>query len=233
MEESITTKLLKNARKGHQTIQDIGQTKWRSNSPLLRIGHLKNDDQFWQKVEDRRKGFNIAWTRTVLRSSCTFEQPKDIQEVQSILHCKTMYCYQKVFTEYIYHVGNGNELRSILNHGWMPGGVSPRTGRQAVFFTILNPMDNQDGLGETLCDLSQARIAPYKNTWTHFQNTVFWCNLKLVQQRALQFYQTRSNAVILYDTLLAEFIEKAMCMKTKDQSALSKGKHDSKTACCS
>ena len=72
-------------------------------------------------------------------------------------------------------------------------------------------------LGETLCNLSKARIAPYKNTWKHFQDTVFWCNLKLAQQRGLQFYQTRSNAVILYDTLPAEFIEKAICMKTKDQ----------------
>ena len=70
---------------------------------------------------------------------------------------------------------------------------------------------------ETLCDLSKARIALYKNTWKHFQDTVFWCNLKLAQQRGLQFYQTRSNAVVLYDTLLAEFIEKAICMKTKDQ----------------
>ena len=50
-----------------------------------------------------------------------------------------------------------------------------------------------------------------------FQDTVFWCNLKLAHQRGLEFYQTRSNAVILYDTLLAEFIEKAICMKTKDQ----------------
>ena len=30
---------------------------------------------------------------------------------------------------------------------------------------------------ETFCDLSQARIAPYKNTWKHLQNTVYWCNL--------------------------------------------------------
>ena len=36
-------------------------------------------------------------------------------------------------------------------------------------------------------------------------------------QRGLQLYQTRSNAVILYDTLPAEVIERAMCMKTKDQ----------------
>ena len=42
-------------------------------------------------------------------------------------------------------------------------------------------------------------------------------NVKLAQQRGPQFYQTRSNAGILYDTLLAEFVEKAMCMKTKDQ----------------
>ena len=121
------------------------------------------------------------------------------------------------FTEYIYHDGNEKELRSIVNHGLFPGGVSLRTGRQAEFFTVVNPMDNQDGLGETQCDLSQARIAPYKNTWKRFQNTVSWCNLKLAQERGLQFYQTRSNALILYDTLLAEFIEKATCMKTKDQ----------------
>ena len=41
--------------------------------------------------------------------------------------------------------------------------------------------------------------------------------MKLAQQRGLQLYQTRSNAVILYDTLHAEFIEKATCKKTKDQ----------------
>ena len=35
--------------------------------------------------------------------------------------------------------------------------------------------------------------------------------------KEVQFYQTRSNAIILYDTLPAEFIEKAICMKTKDQ----------------
>ena len=40
------------------------------------------------------------------------------------------------FTENIYHVGNGKELRSIVNHGLIPGGVSLKTGRQAVFFTL-------------------------------------------------------------------------------------------------
>ena len=35
-----------------------------------------------------------------------------------------------------------------MNRGLIPGGVSLKTGRQAVFFTVVNPMDNQDGLGE-------------------------------------------------------------------------------------
>ena len=51
----------------------------------------------------------------------------------------------------------------------------------------------------------------------HFKTQFFWCNLWSVQERGLQFYQTRSNAVVLYDTLPAVFIEKAICMKTKEQ----------------
>ena len=100
-----------------------------------------------------------------------------------------------------------------MNHGLIPGGVSLKTGRRVVFFTVVSPMDNQDCPGETLCDLSLARIVPYKNTWTHFQDTVFWCNLKLAQQRGLN----KIKRSILYDTLFAEIIEKAICMKTKDQ----------------
>ena len=60
-----------------------------------------------------------------------------------------------------------------MNHGFIPGGVGLKTGRQPVFFTVVNPMDNQDGLGETSCDFSQARTAPYKNTLKHLQDIVF------------------------------------------------------------
>ena len=58
---------------------------------------------------------------------------------------------------------------------------------------------------------------PYKNTWKRLQNAVCWCNLELAQERGLQFYQTRSHAVVLYDTPPAACIEKAACMKTQDE----------------
>ena len=122
------------------------------------------------------------------------------------------------FTECIYHVGNGKELRSIVNHGFIPGGVSLRTGRQAVFFTIVIPMDNQDGLGETLCDLSQSKnraIQKYLETLSKY-SILMQFEVRSTKEDC-NFHQTRSNAVILYDTLLAEFIEKAICMKTMNQ----------------
>ena len=46
---------------------------------------------------------------------------------------------------------------------------------------------------------------------------MYWCNLKLAQKRGLQFYQTRSHAIVLYNTLPAICIEKAVCMKTKEE----------------
>ena len=58
---------------------------------------------------------------------------------------------------------------------------------------------------------------PTKILGNTFRIQYFGAIWKLAQQRGLQFYQTRSNAVILYDTLPAEFIENAICMKTKDQ----------------
>ena len=48
-----------------------------------------------------------------------------------------------------------------MNHGLIPGGVSLRTGRQAVFFTVVNSMDNQDGSGElhATCQKQESRHA--------------------------------------------------------------------------
>ena len=229
------------------------------------------------------------------------------------------------FTKYVDHVGHGNELRSTVRNGLIPVGFSTKTESYAVFFTLVDPMNVEQGLRETFCDLAQARIAPYKNIWKHLrntgfretfcdlsqariapykniwkhlrntglretfcdlsqariapykniwkhlrntgfretfcdlsqariapykniwkhlrntgfretfcdlsqariapykntckhlQNTVHWCNLLPARERGLRFYQTRSNAVVLCDTLPAEFIEKAVCMKTKEQ----------------
>ena len=65
--------------------------------------------------------------------------------------------------------------------------------------------------------LQNPRIAQYKNTWKRLQNTVFGCNLELVQEKGLQLYQTRSHAVVRNNTLPAACIQKAVRMKTTDE----------------
>ena len=65
----------------------------------------------------------------------------------------------KLFTEYIFHVGNATELNSIIRNGLIPWG---KRGRQAVFFSTVSPMEDVFGLGETPGVLTKPRIAPHK-----------------------------------------------------------------------
>ena len=43
----------------------------------------------------------------------------------------------------------------------------------------------------------------HQKKWKKHQNTVFWVDIKRAQKKGFKFYQTRSNAFILYDTLPA------------------------------
>ena len=79
-------------------------------------------------------------------------------------------------------------------------------------------MDDNQGLEDVQHDLDKPRIALYKNTWTAHQNIENWCNLELAQRKGLQFYQTRSHAIILFNTQHAICIEKVVYMKTGEDS---------------
>ena len=88
--------------------------------------------------------------------------------------------------------------------------------RQTVFFLPVNPMDKEHKDPEKI-DLEAPRLARYMHTaWKKHQNTVYWVHIKLAQKKGLQFYQTRSNAIILYNTLPAYCIPKAVRMETEE-----------------
>ena len=65
-------------------------------------------------------------------------------------------------------------------------------------------------------DLTKPRLASYKQKWKVPQDTVYWVDIQLAQRKGLKFYQSRSNAVILYDTLPAYCISKAIVMKSEE-----------------
>ena len=87
------------------------------------------------------------------------------------------------------------------------------TGR-TKFFTAVNPMDKEHKDPYKL-DLTQPRLAWYKQkTWRRHQDTVYWVDRQLAQRKGLKFYQTRSNAIILYETLPAYCIPTVVVMES-------------------
>ena len=117
------------------------------------------------------------------------------------------------FFEYIYHIGCAINLHSIINSGLIPGGQH-LSKRHTVFFTLVDPMNKEHKDPETV-DLKAPRLARYLQTaWKKHQNTVYWVDIKLAQKKGFKFYQTRSNAIILYNTLPAYCIPKAIKMET-------------------
>ena len=116
------------------------------------------------------------------------------------------------FFKYIYHVGCAINLHSIINSGLIPGGLN-LSNRQTVFFLPVDPMDKEHKDPGSI-DLRAPRPARYMHTaWKKHQNTVYWVDINLAQKKGLEFYETRSNAIILYSTLPAYCIPKVVRME--------------------
>ena len=65
------------------------------------------------------------------------------------------------FFEYIYHIGSAINLHSITNSGLIPGGQNLSKERQTVFFTSVDPM-NEEHRDPNNIDLEAPRLAWYK-----------------------------------------------------------------------
>ena len=65
-------------------------------------------------------------------------------------------------------------------------------------------------------DLTKPRLALYKHKWKRHQETAYCVDCQLAQRRGLKFYQTRSNAIILHDSLPASCISKVVVMKSEE-----------------
>ena len=113
------------------------------------------------------------------------------------------------FFEYIYHIGCAILSHTIIKSGLILGGQN-LSKKETVFFLLVNHMDKEHKDPETVV-LKAPRLAWYKQkVWKNHQNTVYWVDIIFAQKKRLKFYQTRSNAIILYNTLPAYRISKAI-----------------------
>ena len=117
------------------------------------------------------------------------------------------------FFQHIYHIECAFNLHSIINSGLIPGAQS-LSKRQTAFFLPVDPMDKSHKDPKVI-DLNVPRHAQYlHNAWKRHQDAVYWVDINLAIKKGLTFYQTRSNAIILRETLPACCIPKVVRMKT-------------------
>ena len=120
---------------------------------------------------------------------------------------------QSNFFQYIYHVGCAFNFHSIISSGLIPGGQSS-SKRQTVFFLPVDLVDKSHKDPDVI-DLNVPRHAQYlHNAWKRHQDAVYWVDINLAIENGLKFYQTRSNAIIIQETLPAYCIPKVVRMKT-------------------
>ena len=89
--------------------------------------------------------------------------------------------------------------------------------RQTVFFLPIDPR-NTDHKDPEHIDFSVPRLARYlQNAWKRHQDAVFKVDIDLGIKEGLMFYQTRSNAIVLQETLPAHCIVKVERLKNGEK----------------
>ena len=84
-----------------------------------------------------------------------------------------------------------------------------------MFFLPVDPMDKSHKDLDVI-DLNAPRHAQHMHkAWKRHQNAVYYVDINLAIKKGLTFNQTRSNAIILHETLPAYCIPKVVRMETR------------------
>ena len=197
--------------------------KWRSNPVQWHHRRVQEEEGrwcLWQKEEELRKGFNISWIKAVPNNSCIFEQFKDIQEKENVFDSTLQdnVLLPKGFTEYIYHVGDASELNSIIRNGLIPGekNLKQKEDKPFLHYSESDGGWKSHGRNSTRSNKTKNRLHTriLGDAFKIRKIGAIWSSL---ERKACIFYQTRSHAVVLWNTLLAACVGKAVCMKTQEE----------------
>ena len=118
---------------------------------------------------------------------------------------------QREFFHHTYQIGCAFNLHSI-NSELILGGQN-FSKRQTAFFLLVDPMDKSHEDPDDI-DLNVPRHAQYLHSaWKKHQDAVYWVDIDLAIRKGLTFYQNRSNAIILQETLPSYCIPQVVRVK--------------------
>ena len=109
---------------------------------------------------------------------------------------------------YTLHRGRSWNNQSILGHGLIPGRKEKDKARQAVFPTPTNLFGYDPEEEELHDDNTVPQKVPCGTHWKHDQNAVYWVRLSRAQDQGLEFWQTKSFAIMTYATIPGDCIDR-------------------------
>ena len=109
---------------------------------------------------------------------------------------------------YINHRGRSWNSQSILGKGLIPGGKEKDKARRAVFLTPTNPFGDDPEEERPHDDFTVPQKAPHVTKWKYDQNAVCWVRLSKAQDQGLEFWQTKSFAIMTYATIPGDCMDR-------------------------
>ena len=104
-------------------------------------------------------------------------------------------------------------FQSVLGSGMILGGKEEGKAHQAVLLTPLNPFGKDPEEEKPHPEYTVPRKAPHEIRWKRNQNAVYWVRWKEAQDQGLEFWQTKSFAIMTYVTIPGDCID---CMTAQN-----------------
>ena len=139
----------------------------------------------------------------------TYERFKDILEVfQSTQNRWVMFFTPRNWKRYIFHRGLSWNIQSTLGEGLILGGKEEDKARHAVFLTPTNPSGDDSEEERLHDDFTVKKNALHVTKWKYDKNAVYWVRLSKAQDQGLEFWQTKSFAIMTYATIPGDCIDR-------------------------
>ena len=106
------------------------------------------------------------------------------------------------------HRGRSCDCQSVLEYGLIPGGKEKDKALQAVFLTPTNRFGNDPEEERAHDDLTVPQKGPSITSWKPTQNAVFRVRLSKAEDLGLEFWQTKSFAIMTYATIPGDCIDR-------------------------
>ena len=112
--------------------------------------------------------------------------------------------------QFLYHVGRARDQYSVAEAGLVARRKERKEGRQTIFFTPLNPFNSDASEAELITDIKKPKKVHCQIRWKPEKDAVYWIHLSTAQDAGLEFWQTRSNAIITFPSVPKECVVKVV-----------------------